>query len=90
MVDPIGIKAVSTNDRRIAPVGSVTVVPLATRLPDQTTANVLAVSHDLAATAPVDTNRVATLRQAIADGSYSISPAQIADRLIALHTEWQA
>ena len=32
--------------------------------------------------APVDTGRVTQIRQQIADGSYRIDPAEIADRLI--------
>ena len=36
-----------------------------------------------AQTAPVDTDRVALIRKAIADGSYPIVPAKIADAIIA-------
>ena len=40
---------------------------------------------DLAASGPpVDTDKVAAIRQAIANGSYSVDPKAIADKMIAL------
>lgn len=42
----------------------------------------------MSASAPVDTDRVATIRKAIADGRFPLSPATIADRLIALKLDW--
>lgn len=44
-----------------------------------------AASH--AADAPMDTQRVDQLRQAIADGTYQVNPQRIADRLIALEKQ---
>ena len=38
----------------------------------------------LAAVPPVDESRVASLRAAIADGSYAVDPLAIADKMIAL------
>jgi negative regulator of flagellin synthesis FlgM len=38
-------------------------------------------------TAPVDAPRVERVRQALADGSYKISPGNIADRMLALEQQ---
>ncbi|WP_375393530.1 flagellar biosynthesis anti-sigma factor FlgM [uncultured Sphingomonas sp.] len=54
----------------------------------QTEANALAQS--MAAGAPVDPNRVAEIRHAIANGTFPILPATIADRLLALRMEWNS
>jgi len=42
----------------------------------------------LAASAPMDMERVARIRRAVEEGRFPISPATIADRLIALKFEW--
>lgn len=44
----------------------------------------------MAAAPPVDTDRVAQIKQAIKDGRYPIMPARIADSLIALRFEWKS
>jgi negative regulator of flagellin synthesis FlgM len=46
------------------------------------------VASTLAKSAPVDTDRVATIKKAIADGKFPILPATIADRMIALKLNW--
>lgn len=46
------------------------------------------VARTLAAQPPVDTDRVATIKKAIADGKFPILPTTIADRLIAFKLEW--
>lgn len=46
-------------------------------------ADVSRTTEMLAAVPPVDTERVAAIRNAIASGSYPIQPAKIADALIA-------
>lgn len=46
------------------------------------------IAHRLAAGPPVDTARVEALRRGIADGSYRIAPAAIADRMMAARAEW--
>ncbi|MBA4047597.1 MAG: flagellar biosynthesis anti-sigma factor FlgM [Sphingomonas sp.] len=43
---------------------------------------------DLAVRPPVNEERVARIRQAIANGTYPISPENVADRLIALRLNW--
>lgn len=45
-------------------------------------------ARTLAASAPVDTDRVGEIKKAIADGSFPILPATIADRLLALRLNW--
>ncbi|KQM38949.1 flagellar biosynthesis anti-sigma factor FlgM [Sphingomonas sp. Leaf10] len=44
----------------------------------------------LSSSPPVDTDRVATIRKAIAEGRFPLSPATIADRLIALKLDWNS
>lgn len=84
MVDPIGLKPISTSERTVAAV---------TRTPATTPASmsdtvVSTTAHDLAAAPPIDYERVARIRKAIAEGSFPILPAQIADRLIAAKFDW--
>lgn len=55
-----------------------------------TTPSIGQLAKDMAASAPVDTDRVATIKQAIKDGRYPIMPARIADSLIALRLEWKS
>ena len=42
----------------------------------------------MAASPPVDADRVAAIKKAIAEGRFPILPATIADRLIALKLQW--
>ena len=42
----------------------------------------------IAASAPVDKERVAQIKRAIATGNFPLLPATIADRLLALKLEW--
>lgn len=44
----------------------------------------------MSASPPVDTDRVATIRKAISEGRFPLSPATIADRLIALKLDWNS
>ncbi|WP_267378356.1 MULTISPECIES: flagellar biosynthesis anti-sigma factor FlgM [unclassified Sphingomonas] len=48
----------------------------------------IALSKQLASAAPVDTARVAEIRKAIANGTFPILPATIADRMLALKMDW--
>jgi negative regulator of flagellin synthesis FlgM len=91
MVDPVGSKPVS-------PVRGI--VPLAKAAPvrpadasvggaDETASSAVAnLARGSAASAPVDTGRVAQFRRAIADGSFSVQPEAVADRLIAMRDAW--
>ena len=83
MVEAIGSKAITASDLRVAPVTRA--VAAAPAAPVATGGAALAgVSRPLAAPPPVDTDRVATIKKAIADGRFPITPATIADRLEAL------
>ena len=55
-----------------------------------TTGTFATLAADMAASAPVDTDRVAQIKQAIKDGRYPIMPARIADSLIASRLEWKS
>ncbi|MCM8731251.1 flagellar biosynthesis anti-sigma factor FlgM [Hephaestia sp. GCM10023244] len=56
---------------------------------DETVRSAIAsLAHDMAANAPVDADRVARFRQAIADGSFAVAPDAIADRLLAMRNDW--
>ncbi|WP_327517207.1 flagellar biosynthesis anti-sigma factor FlgM [Sphingomonas sp.] len=45
-------------------------------------------TQSAAASAPVDADRVARIKKAIADGNFPLVPSTIADRLIALKLQW--
>ncbi len=98
MVDSIGVKTVTTAD--IAAPRVATEVPMPGAVPApaptppiasdtaQTESNALAKS--MASAAPVDADRVSEIRHAIANGTFPILPATIADRLLALRMEWNS
>lgn len=95
MVDPLGVKPVQTpivTGERVAPVARV--VPTAAVATNETQAGAVSQSavvsnaKESAASAPVDLDRVAKIRKAIADGNFPIYPSTIADRLIASKYDW--
>ncbi|MBS0478973.1 MAG: flagellar biosynthesis anti-sigma factor FlgM [Proteobacteria bacterium] len=92
MVDPIGPKGSTPNDLRVVPVTPVAaapkVAPVVGAEPPLSPATQLATQ--LAAQPPVDTDRVARIKQAIANGTFPILPATIADRMLALRYDWMA
>ncbi len=94
MVDPIGAKPVTAADRRVAPVQTsvasapAPVAPVPAAPATVATAATVALARSLAAQPPVDTDRVARIRAAIANGTYPILPETVADRLIALKLDW--
>lgn len=47
-------------------------------------------AKSMAAAAPVDADRVRLIKDAVANGTFPLSPATIADRLIALRYEWMS
>lgn len=93
MIDPIGIKPQGVSERRLPQASSVAAVEGASRA-GKPEASVVAetgltqLARELAAKPPVDQERVEQIRKAIADGSFPIIPAKIADRLIAAQYEW--
>ncbi|WP_197054287.1 flagellar biosynthesis anti-sigma factor FlgM [Sphingomonas sp. 37zxx] len=44
---------------------------------------------DLASKPPIDAERIARIRRAVKDGTFPISPATIADRMLALKLNWK-
>ncbi|MBM3929083.1 MAG: flagellar biosynthesis anti-sigma factor FlgM [Sphingomonadales bacterium] len=92
MVDPIGIKAATSVDRKPAPVAPVAAVrvpqPAVDAAVDRAPSTLQALSQPAAASAPVDADRVSKIKKAIEDGKFPLLPATIADRLLALKLEW--
>ena len=88
MVDPIGFKPASLASRLtpVAPVASVRSAEGATQA--ATTSAAASLTEAAAASAPVDADRVARIKKAIADGNFPLVPSTIADRLIALKLQW--
>lgn len=93
MVDPIGPKGSTPTDLRVAPVAP---TPAPPRVAPAATADghqaspVGQLAAQLAAQPPVDTDRVARIKRAIAEGTFPILPATIADRLLALKYDWNS
>lgn len=86
MVDPIGWKATRPATRTTSAAPTLPVRPAASpATPTVATANV---ARQLAASAPVDLERVTRIKKAIAEGSFPMVPSTIADRLLALKLEW--
>lgn len=95
MIDPIGNKPSIVPERRVVLQDASTPVTRiaapAKAAPDsvaETSARVAAQS--MASSAPVDRERVQQIKQAIAEGRFPITPAKIADRLIAAQLSWAA
>lgn len=68
-----------------------TPAPVAVRADTRTTgdtATLGGIARALAASPPVDTDRVTRIRRAIEEGKFPISPTTIADRLLALRLDW--
>jgi negative regulator of flagellin synthesis FlgM len=94
-MDSIGIKTGSI--ARIAPSAPVQAAKAATEPAVQTssaidTASVAsaALTKSMATSPPVNTERVAEIKKAIATGKFPLLPSTIADRLIALKLEWNS
>lgn len=90
MMDPIGIKAGTVGDRRLVRVDAAkaTQAPEPVKAEAQPAAGATQLSSEMAAKPPVDADRVARIKKAIADGKFPTVPATIADRLLALKMEW--
>lgn len=92
MVDPIGPKGLTPSDLRVAPAAPVVAAPKAAPVaaPEVQVSATAQLSGQLAARPPVDTDRVARIKQAIADGTFPILPTTIADQLLALRYDWMS
>jgi flagellar biosynthesis anti-sigma factor FlgM len=95
VVDPVGSKPVSPLDKRLAPVAA---GAPATRVkavaeegePAAKASSVAAAARHAAATPPIDHQRVAVLRAAIANGDYRPAPQAVADKMLGAKQEWIA
>lgn len=93
MVDSIGASALTGGDRSVTRIAASTpAIPVQTpekqveAKPSATSS--ISIAKDMAARAPVNEARVAEIKKAIANGTFPILPATIADRLLALKLEW--
>lgn len=91
MVDTVSATSIGGRDLTVSrvvqttPVASVTTPVTAT--PDPQVA-ATSVARALSESPPVDSAHVAEVKKAIANGTFPILPATIADRLLALKLEW--
>ncbi|MGK6322436.1 flagellar biosynthesis anti-sigma factor FlgM [Sphingomonas sp. DT-51] len=94
MVDLVGPSAIKANDLRVAGVSRVSAPTPATApvASNATTATAApqTLAKSLAAEPPVDGDRVHQIKTAIANGTFPLSPATIADQFIALRFDWMA
>lgn len=92
MVDSVGGKPFSVGERSVGRVERVSqprAIEAPVRAETKAPASALGqVARELAASPPVDSDRVSRIRRAIAEGKFPISPATIADHLIALKLNW--
>ena len=94
MMETSGTKGVA-NDRAVARLleaRAATVQPAAPASAPQhgapDVARLSGVAADLAARPPIDADRVGQIKRAIANGTFPILPATVADRLLAVRYEW--
>ncbi|MCP3736194.1 flagellar biosynthesis anti-sigma factor FlgM [Sphingomonas sp. RP10(2022)] len=96
MVDSIGstpLQASGSVSRVAAPAAAPTVQPALQQASQQApaaaaTTQLSGLAKSLAASPPVDSDRVGEIKKAIATGTFPILPATIADRLLALRLNW--
>ena len=92
MVD--GIRATGGIGDTLAPVTRVAAtpapVPAAAPRSQNSAPQLAALARSVAASAPVDADRVARIKEAVANGTFPILPATIADRLMAFRYEWMS
>ena len=90
MVDPVGgisaasVTRIATTIAPTAPVAPVRQAAGEAETPEAPQAPAKALSK----APPVDLDRVAQIKKAIANGTFPILPSKIADRLLALKLEW--
>ncbi len=89
MVDPIGPRPVKPSDAVARVTRAAPTRPSTGNVPREVeSSSARIIARDMAARPPVDATRVDALRRSIAEGSYRIDPAAIADRLLAAKNEW--
>jgi negative regulator of flagellin synthesis FlgM len=93
-VDPVSIRGVTGGDFGVAATARVSAAPASIPVARQPAANrdvqASGIASALAASAPVDLDRVARLKRAIATGTYPVQPATIADRMLAHKQDWDS
>lgn len=93
MVDPIGITGVSGRGltvSRVAPVAPVAKAASTAQTSGADLVSLTGVGKTLSASAPVNADRVAEVKKAIAEGNFPILPATIADQMIAYKLNWNS
>ena len=91
MIDPVAINK-TTATARTAPAPTPVSATAPTRIlsgADEAKVTLPGVAKSLAASPPVDLDRVARIKKAIADGTFPLNPTTVADRLLALRLEWK-
>lgn len=91
MVDPIGIKTGAVVARPVSSVNALNRVADVRSISKATAVVQTAASEltgSMAASAPVDAERVAKIKKAIQDGNFPLVPSTVADRLLALKMQW--
>lgn len=98
MSDPMASKGVDRAVARVLTQVAATAPPARSAPADSPTrdpasadvASVGTVAAQLASKPPVDAERVAQIKKAIANGTFPILPATIADRILALRYDWMS
>jgi negative regulator of flagellin synthesis FlgM len=92
MIDPIGAKPGTVQDRPVALGRDTKVVALGPVRGVESTAvaetEMRAAAREMAARPPVDPDRVEKIKRALQEGRFPITPSLIADRLIAAELMW--
>lgn len=88
MVDAVRSTTVASADLRVAAVSRTPRPAASTTAATPAPAPAPTLAKQLAAAAPVDTDRVRLIKDAVARGVFPLSPATVADRLIAARYEW--
>lgn len=91
MVDPISgtLGSVTRLGAAVAPAApAAPPTPVRQQVAAETPEAPRALAQAMAAEPPIDADRVARIKKAIADGTFPILPSKIADRLLALKLQW--
>jgi len=88
MIDSIGPRPSDRKINAITRVASPAAAATVAKQPGSTQAPTVAAQ--LSVSAPVDVDRVQQIKQAVAEGRFPLSPATIADALIAARYEWMS